>query len=301
MTQRAQRAKARAREIEPPPERGPWFERFAWALPVAFSAAVSACRFEQGDVLYAERSAYGDWSKGPGLPWIQVLDPPRSARARGAEGDAGRFASSWSSPVVVEIGRAAGDAPERLETTQGRLFTCLWRGDPDVLEAEAAPPQPRLQAELQREIETTVEALRALLGGRGPGAGKRGRGKAASADAGSMLFVSSIDLASDASLEKAESIWNALAAAHPLRFVDAAPSACGVPAGDDVHPSVVVRGLAIEAADEAQVTAALKAVLYNPSSRASSGDGAESGRADRFSLARHGWLGPLVEATPDAG
>ena len=61
---------------------------FAWPVPRAFASAVSACRFESGDVLYDATSAYaaGEPESGPAYH-IQILDPPRSARA--APADAG--------------------------------------------------------------------------------------------------------------------------------------------------------------------------------------------------------------------
>lgn len=264
------------------PERGPWLLGFGWAVPAAFAAAVSACRFEQGDVLYAERSAYDDWSGGPPQPWIQVLDPPRSARARSADGDAGRFGSSWGAPVTLEIGHGARTAARPHTTTQGRLFTCLWKADLDVLEATEAPPPPLLLADLQRGLEHALPSMRATLLGEGVGAGSRGNVPAKGGAGGqALLFLSGVDLASDGSLAKAEAIWTALAAGHALRVHDASPAECGIPDGAAFHPSLVVRGIAIEASGGAplgqeQVTEALKAALYNPNSSARSTGAATS-------------------------
>ena len=63
---------------------------FTWPVPRAFASAVSACRFEQGDVLYDAASAYAaaDPGSGPGHH-VQILDPPRSARAAPADAAAG--------------------------------------------------------------------------------------------------------------------------------------------------------------------------------------------------------------------
>ena len=240
-------------------------------------------------MLYADRAAYGDWAKGGPTRWLQVLDPPRSARTRGGEGESGRFAASWGSPVTLDVAMGDGGRVERRETTQGRLFACLWHDDPGALDADEAPPTPTLQAELQRQLESTLPYMRQVLR------------EGASGDA--VLFVSSIDLSSDASLEKAESVWSALAAAgQGVRAHDAPPADCGVPDGGAVHPALVVRGIAIEGATETAATDALKAVLYNPGARAAApeGDADAPAKADRFSVSRHGWLGPLVPADEDA-
>lgn len=278
------------------PGRGAWLDGFAWALPAAFASAVSACRFEQGDILYADKSAYEDWAHRAPQPWLQVLDPPRSARGRSAEGDAGRFGSNWGSPVTVELGggRAGGAAAATIASTQGRLFTCLWRADLEALEAQAPPAPPLVLADLQRRLESALPHMREAL------ASASGRARARSAkDAPGepLLFVTGIDLSSDASLAKAEAIWSALAARYGLRAHDASAAECGLPDGAAYHPCLRVRGIVVEASGEDELSAVLKAALYNPGARSESGaEGDAPARADRFSVARHGWLGPLHPA-----
>ncbi len=47
-----------------------FFDGFAWAVPAAFSEAVSACMFLEGDTLYDTKKAYsGEWEKA--LPYIR--------------------------------------------------------------------------------------------------------------------------------------------------------------------------------------------------------------------------------------
>jgi len=283
-------------------DREPWLPGFAWAVPAAFGGAVSACRFEQGDVLHASRTGYGDWSKGTPGVWLQVLDPPRSARAAGGGADASRFETHWGSPLELEIDLADGSAPRRLASTQGRLFTCLWRGDSAALESTAAPSPPLLLAALQRRLDAALPALRRALGG---GGGSKRASKASAGDERAMLFVMGVDRASDASLAKADTIASALASRFEVRWHDVPPAEAGVGDAEEFHPPLFVRGIRIEAADEDAVTAALKAVLYTPGARArASGDENEvddaaaeapATRSDRFSLSRHGLLAALVD------
>jgi hypothetical protein len=282
-------------------ERDPWLSGFEWALPAAFSGPVSTCRFEQGDVLHSTRAGYDDWAGGAPGAWLQVLDPPRSARAAGAGADASRFATHWESPVQLDLAQGDGSPPRRLDTTQGRLFTCLWHGDLAVLEASGRLDPPLLLADLQRALEASLPALRRVLGG----AAKKRGGK----DASALLFVIALDRASDASLAKADSIATALAARFEIRSCDATPAEADIPDAERHHPALAVRGIRIEQADPDTVTEVLKAVLYSPGAKprasesdegeeaAPVSDGAkETGRTDRFSLARHGLLAPLVDA-----
>ncbi len=40
------------------------YSGFAWAVPKAFGSALHGCRFEQGDVLYSDASAYDESKRG---------------------------------------------------------------------------------------------------------------------------------------------------------------------------------------------------------------------------------------------
>jgi len=267
-------------------DRDPWLPGFEWALPAAFAAAVSACRFEQGDVLHAKRAGYDGWEAGAPGPWLQVLDPPRSARAVAGGADASRFAAHWGSAVELDVALDGGASPRRLATTQGRLFTCLWRGEVEALESAEPPEPPLLLGDLQRSLDaSSLAALRAALG-----SSKR---SAHAADAAALLFAMALDRASDASLGKADTITSALAARFETAVHDAAPADVGVAEAERFHPALAIRGIRIEAAEEPGVTEVLKAVLYSPGAKArGAGDGPAEGadQADRFSLARHGLL-----------
>ena len=74
------------------------------AVPKAFGSALHGCRFEQGDVLYSDASAYDESKRGKRLTGyhIQVLDPPRSSRAMSGEGESQRFFANWESPARFE-------------------------------------------------------------------------------------------------------------------------------------------------------------------------------------------------------
>jgi hypothetical protein len=279
-----------------------WLPGFRWPVPAALSGAVSACRFEQGDVLFALPQGYGDWVSGAPCSWIQVLDPPKSARLRTSEGDGSRFFANWGSPVELEIDRGAG--PERLKTSQGRLFTCLWRDDLEAIGPDSTEPEaPVLQTDLQRGLDPAIPTFRAAFA------------SAETPACDGLLLLASLDHASDASRVKASVIRSALEARFRITQLERPPAACGIPDGDRYHPSLVVRGLAIADASEDGVTAVLKSVLYTPGGGAAArarntaaetlvddaaGNGEAStgpeapGRSDRFSLARHGRLVPLT-------
>jgi hypothetical protein len=245
---------------------------FAFPVPRAFTGAIASGRFEQGDVLYDDSSAYAEWTAGSArFAWVQVLDPPRTARATALDADGNRFAANWISPVTVERGGRARPL-EHLRCCQGHLFTSLWRGDFSRLEPRAAgdaPPLPRVARDLQRELEVALPAVRR--------AAPRGLARGA-------LFASVVDESSEASLAKDRAIRAALSAGHAPPVVDLSPVEAGIPGGDDFHPTLRVRALLLGEHAPEQVRERLKQALYGAVA------GGEEGRADRFKLARHGLL-----------
>jgi len=250
-----------------------WIPGFAWPVPRAFAAAVSAARFEQGDVFYDDACAYGEWpAEGtPGFRFrVQVLDPPRSTRAAPSDAEGTRFAASWGSPVTCEISDYEARARSQVRTSQGRLFTCLWRGQRELLRevepGHAELPLPAVARDLQKHLEGCLPALRR--------ASKRKRGS---------WFVSVVDQASESSLAKARDVESALAAGGGVEVADLSPVEAGVPDGDAYHPALRVRGLRVDETRGETLREILKHALYGPAR-------ADGETPDRFKLERHGLL-----------
>lgn len=278
-----------------------WIPGFAWPVPRAFSGAVSACRFEQGDVFYSDSDAYDAWGPGGGLPAhaIQVLDPPKGTRALAADADGKRFFANWVSPVEIRVWESGEAAGAGRVTTQGRLFTGLWRGDVAWLAEDAGEPEPpAMQRDLHKRLAEAVAGVRArVAAGAGKG-GRRRHGEAAAA--GGCLYLAAVDEASDAGRVKAGAVAACLAERFPLEEHRLAPGEVGIEGAERFHPALVVQVIAVATDDPAPVEALLSELLY-AGSATGAGEGAEAdagesaadgarGRGGRFSLARHGLL-----------
>ena len=259
-----------------------FFEGFAWSIPVAFSPAIAAYRFEQGDVLYREKEAYGPLEKRipKGLRAIQVLLPARSGRATPVESEGSRRLASWQSEVTIDcIDLALGRSESRV-ISQGKLLTTLWRGDESWLDPEREePPLPRTAKDLQRRLEETIPAFEVRQ------RAKRG-----------CRFIFVVDLASDASRIKARNVEEALRGIGDIEVIELALRDSGVEDAMDYLPTVVVRALVMPKRTTDEVLPTLRACLYSggsetlePSTEPASG-GATS---DRFSIGRHGLLQDL--------
>ncbi len=246
---------------------------FAWPVPRAFASAVSVCRFEQGDVLFDAADAYGAWKSGQKRKvrfHVQVLEPPRTARSAPVDAEGNRFAANWSSPVTCEVGDRQESTTQVLKSTQGRLFTCLWRGDRRLLRevqpgAADDPPLPGVARDLHRHLGVTVAGFWAA--------------SVQTADSGTW-FVSVVDATSEASNAKARNVESALSGRYAVKTRDLSPHEAGVPDGDSYHPALRVRGAWVEEESADAVRELLKQALYGP---------AKPG-PDRFKLERHGLL-----------
>ena len=141
-----------------------FFSGFKWAVPVAFSDAVSLCRFEEGDILYDTSKAYDDeW--GTASKYIdysmQVRYPARVTGGAGAN-ESGVFTNNWKSEVKVELyKRLEKVGVGQIETTQGRLYTALWKGDVAILKRDTEePPIPFTVQQVTRNLAETADTAK---------------------------------------------------------------------------------------------------------------------------------------------
>lgn len=117
-----------------------FFAGFQWAVPIAFSDAVSLCRFEEGDVLYDSELAYHhDWEKtSQFVEYSLQVQYPARATGEASEKGGSVFESNWTSAVRVDLYKNFKKINVgQIHTTQGRLYTALWKGNLSVLENEA--------------------------------------------------------------------------------------------------------------------------------------------------------------------
>ena len=109
-----------------------FFPEFKWAVLHAFSNALAACRFEQGDVFYDTRLAYkGTWAEAEKHFNYSILvkSPMRGSSTEVTLNVESTFSANWASRVVFEFCDHRANTKKIIETTQGRLYNLLWHGD----------------------------------------------------------------------------------------------------------------------------------------------------------------------------
>jgi hypothetical protein len=124
-----------------------FFGGFSWAVPFSFSDAVAQYAFNEGDVLYQSREAYlKPWGEFES-EMIQLVKVKDLSDAENG---------SWDRPCVVEYSERLGGVPVILETSQGGIYTTLWRGDSASLQrAGCALEQPLLLADVVKKFRET--------------------------------------------------------------------------------------------------------------------------------------------------
>lgn len=132
---------------------------FKWAVPVAFSDAVTQCRFEEGDVLYDTPKAYdGEWGDvNKHIEYsMQVRYPARAAGGVGTN-ESNVFSKNWKSEIRVDLYRnLQKTSAGQIETTQGRFYTAIWKGDLTILRLDT--DEPRKPVTVQRVTPKLPEA-----------------------------------------------------------------------------------------------------------------------------------------------
>lgn len=142
-------------------------EGFSWAVIEAFKRALAQCRFEEGDYLFDKVEAYtGRWSESRDKinHAVMVLSPKRGGFAEISEDikeSASVFVRNWKSEVIIELIDYNNDTRKIVKSTQGRLYTLLWKGDLSVLEdreIKCTPPNiaSRFLLEYKNIISMTV-------------------------------------------------------------------------------------------------------------------------------------------------
>lgn len=248
----------------------------AWPVPVAFAPAIAGMRFEQGDVLYRDPSAYGalDGEIPKGLSAIQVHLPQRSARSTPSEFEGDRRRSSWQSDVTIELIDLARGKSEIRVLSQGKLAMAIFSGDDDWLDPQREePPLPRSARDLQQRLDQTLASFDALQ--------KTAKG---------CRFIFVVDLANDASRTKAVGVEEALRATGSVERIELSAQRAGVEDAQSYHPSAVVRCLILPDRTTDEVLPILRARLYGGAFDASATPGGDEIETtpDRFSAGRHG-------------
>jgi hypothetical protein len=100
-----------------------------WYLPSHFKDSLAKCRFEQGTMIYKDKPVGKNWGEQiEKIDFLIQIQYPPSTMATGS-GDESVIKSNWDSEVIFDRFYPKTKEQEKIHTTQGRLFTFLWKDD----------------------------------------------------------------------------------------------------------------------------------------------------------------------------
>ncbi len=248
-----------------------FFAGFAWAIPAAFADPLEKCRFERGDVFYDDpKASTADWeaARRAARRIVQVRLPQQGDTAKQDKDAASVFADNWRRSAEIDLIETKDLSTRTIATTQGRLYTYLWRDEESLLDlGTPEPPLPMMAGDLRSRLEKAAANVADQVEADGP----------------ASLFVFAFDHASTRLREKNLDIRAALAGVTGCKEMvfPVEPDK-----GRDPLPTLCWKAYLLPGLDGDVITDLLKPALYNPQSD-------REGKADRFSISRHGHIVPL--------
>lgn len=241
---------------------------FTWALPAAFSDAVFLCRFEEGDILYDTPLAYkGEWNnvKNEIQFFLQIRHPTR--RYSSASNGNGVFETNWNSEVRLELYKNHKMVTVgQIHTTQGRLYSALWKGDIDlILNKESKNPKPPINIQqVTKELGNTSKTAKTLTKGK-------------------STFVMAKDDTSPVSREKYFKIKTALSKYLKDEPTILSPNEAGIINSEYIAPTIQIAFFTTDKISTEELEEIVKKAVYNPSKNA---------KTDKFRISSHGKIFP---------
>lgn len=90
------------------------------------------CRFERGDLVYDRLEVYQKWEDAvKNIHYSIQVNLPAQGVGR-ATLQAGVFEENWKSEVVFTLTDYKANDRRKVTTTQGRLYTLLWKDNWDI-------------------------------------------------------------------------------------------------------------------------------------------------------------------------
>lgn len=113
-----------------------YFSEFKWALPISFSDALLKCLFNVGDILYDNKKAY-ELNWGDALLYLDNSIQVKSISSIVYEGievnPDSTFYENWETEITFDLISYPSMKVDKIVTTQGSLYSFLWKGDKDFI------------------------------------------------------------------------------------------------------------------------------------------------------------------------
>jgi hypothetical protein len=255
-----------------------FFDAFDWAVPKGFKEPLAFCRFEQGDRLYDTPLAYQKWRDA--LEHIKLsiqVKLPERAPVKKAEEDADSvFAANWNQRAEIELTIYPKQEKRNIQTTQGRIFMAVWKGDIDILSedipAPAIPELPKtlIMDGLLQQLQPCIQRLTADEHFMNP-----------------VIFVLPYDETRELYNDKFHKVKTALAKCGDFNIRLVSPEQAGLYRPNGFVPTMSLAFFIVQNTSRDEVFELLKKALYVPSKT-------KKTEKEFFRINAHGCLYPNV-------
>lgn len=107
-----------------------------WYLPSYFKNSLASCRFEQGTIIYKDKPIGKNWGEQiEHFDFLIQIQFPPSTMSKGG-GDESIIAANWNSEVIFDMFYPKTKKNITIKTTQGRLFTFLWKDNIEIFDSK---------------------------------------------------------------------------------------------------------------------------------------------------------------------
>jgi len=245
-----------------------YFNGFTWALPKAFSDAIANCRFEEGDIIYDSKSAYQEWEKAVETTkyCIKIKYPKRTSRSLINEHSSVQL-ENWNSNVRFELMNIKEKKKKLIETTQGALFSLLWKGDFHYIELENSLVEPPL---FLKDIKKNHNSIL-----------KEAIPKCKKLASGRIFFIMPYDPTNDVSMKKHQDLNEALFRMQKLKLIQLSLEESGLIKWEQVFPVITIDLFIFEDDNIEEIELIIKNLFYKPTT---------TSKRQAFKLSTHGIL-----------
>jgi len=248
-----------------------FLDGFSLAVPYAYSDAIAKCQFEEGDIFYDSKDAYQEWTYALSAinKIVQVQSSPKVQTELIDDASSTIFAKNWHSLIDIEIISINDNQTSRkINTTQGRLFTYLIHGYPNILELNSGKPEiPILLKDAKKYI---INNIKSELEVNDDEANKkfdetiinRFKGIISNRMEKPNFFVMLYDCTNDTSVSKWREIFNYLSDIFNIKIFELSSKECAIPKYDRLFPTINLKCIAIDSGKSEAIRDIIKKILW---------------------------------------
>ena len=236
------------------------FNGFTCAIPLAYSDAIASCNFEKGNIFYDIPEAYSKWENAlkkisyslqvKSAPEFQILEDEEEEEKELVP----VFYKNWNAEIKIELINYKQTLHKKtILTTQGRLFTFLWRANFKDLDINYVEPEIPLMVDEARSYLTSSASNQVLM---------HFTNLIPNNITNPNLFIMFYDPTNDTTASKYRNIYKRLSSEFSVELYDQTPTECNLTIANKLSPTITLKCVLIDSGKSETIRDAIKEVLW---------------------------------------